>query len=187
MNPEMTVKPQVKWFLLPGIALVIGAVLLAVGIVGIVAGVGTEKQELAPGSAITIEKGGRCSIYYEYRFAYRLNEDVVFVFTDSDRRAYQSSFPGGTASYTVGGVSGELVAVVELPPGTYTVETTQQDPELAFVLQEGSMAGGLVGGIMGTVFGGILLVFSCIALIIMLVVRGANKRRLRQQYPHDYQ
>lgn len=173
------VKPSAKLLILPIVGIAAGVALLVFGIMGMIGGITAEKQSLYHGAVITVEEGGKYGIFYEYRHAYRLNEDVEFTFTDSDGRSVASRYPNGTSTYSVNGVNGEQVAVVSLEPGVYTVGTTQRDSELSFVLDNGSVVGGILSGAFGLTGGLLLLIFSVVGLVIILVIRSSNKRKLR--------
>lgn len=177
------IKPAKGWLALPIGALVIAVALIAVGLVGLLSGLGGN-QSLENGKEILIDEAGNYEICYEYNFAYDLNADIQFAFADEAGNISYSDFPSYSSTYTVGGTSGVVIGVVPLEPGAYTVQY-DQGHDLDFILRKGSFSG-TFAGIFGLAIGIVLLVFAIIALIILLLVRSHNRQRLQRQYPHDY-
>lgn len=175
------VKPSLGWIILPILLLMAGAVLLALGIPGFARTVNTPRQPLTA-ERVVVSEGGTYGIFYEYRVAFALQQDPTFFFTEVNTgeqvRSYFASYSG---NYSFNSVKGELVALVDLPAGAYTVEYTDESGgEDRFVLMTSSFVPGLLASIFQTVGGLLCVVFAVVALILILVLRSHSRKRLQE-------
>lgn len=120
------------------------------------------KKQLSPGIALRVSEEKLLRIYYEYQFAYALQDTPEFIFWDSGyNRNIRSVAPPFADTYAVGGVKGILVAVASLPAGTYYVEyeAPEENPPV-FVLSDGGSPTALAKGVIYLIGGGALLALA---------------------------
>jgi len=135
----------------------------------------TEPRDiLENGSIVHIEESRTHQIFLEDRITpVLLSHDFAFVNTQTGERI-TSRPPMSSTTYTFGGVSGRLVALVDLDTGSYVIEFAPWGGSGDFVWGFG-IGGAITAFVLQVVGLSLALMFSLTGFVILLVLRKSNK------------
>lgn len=175
----MEARPSAGSYLIPALLFLVGAALATAPAARIANCLSEPRAAIAAAGVTSVRIGeeGRYDIYYEYRFAYDLRQDVQFEFRETrSGRVVRSSVPAGRSSYSFGGVRWERIGFADLEPGTYDVTTGYKSGgEPRFVLFRGSLARILAPNIVMIVIGALLAAGAAALIVILALHRHAGR------------
>lgn len=182
MDEKVKIKPSALFYGLGIVFFAIGALLMMLMIISAVMKNDDPKISFTlPGESIVkLEDSGRQKIYYEYLYAFKLDEDIVFTFQNTETgETVMSEFAKHTGTYSFNGRNGLLVANVLInEPGEYRISSSYKgDEELAFAM--GDFVAKFVIKISSAL--AIMFSFSFVGLVIIIITavkRDKFARRL---------
>ena len=179
-----------RWvYALSGGLLVVAIVIAVLIVIGLVRSAEDIQQMVAPGeTTMELDATGTYGVFYERDTVFQGQSfsgpealpglNVILVSQDtgeqiSVRRPFGESF-----TYDFGDRSGELAGKFEVEsPGTYTVTTTGEGPEVVIAIGRYSFRG-LFASIGGIIVCALMALVGAVLVIVFFFVRRSNRKRL---------